>query len=147
MLSIGKLSKATGVKVPTIRYYEGIGMLPQAERTSGNQRVYDRASVNRLIFIRHARELGFPLEAIGEMLGLSDNPSQPCADVDNIAARQLAEVKTRIARLTSLQEELERMLHQCASGTIADCRVIEVLSNHDHCKNDHGDIREIEGQK
>jgi len=143
MLSIGKLSEATGVKVPTIRYYEEIGMLPQADRSAGNQRVYGHASVDRLVFIRHSRDLGFPLEAIRDLLSLSDNPDQSCAEVDRIAARQLAEVKTRIVRLTSLQGELERMLHQCACGTIADCRVIEVLGNHEHCQGDHGHIREV----
>ncbi|MDH2328086.1 helix-turn-helix domain-containing protein [Cereibacter sp. SYSU M97828] len=138
MLSIGKLSEATGVKVPTIRYYEEIGMLPQASRSSGNQRVYESASVSRLAFIRHARDLGFPLEAIRELLGLSDNPEQSCAEVDRITARQLGEVKARISRLQALEAELERMLKQCACGTIADCRVIEVLSNHAHCAGEHG---------
>ncbi|WP_136685850.1 MerR family transcriptional regulator [Falsirhodobacter xinxiangensis] len=145
MLSIGKLSDATGVKVPTIRYYEEIGMLPQADRSAGNQRVYEHASVDRLVFIRHSRDLGFPLEAIRDLLSLSDNPDQSCAEVDRITARQLAEVKTRIARLTSLQGELERMLRQCACGTIADCRVIEVLGNHEHCQSEHGNVREMIG--
>jgi len=137
MLSIGKLSEATGVKVPTIRYYEDIGMLPPASRSAGNQRVYESASVSRLAFIRHARDLGFPLEAIRELLGLSDNPDQPCIEVDRITARQLGEVKARIARLQALEAELERMLTQCACGTIADCRVIEVLGDHAHCAGEH----------
>lgn len=137
MLSIGKLSKAAGVKVPTIRYYEQIGLLPEPPRTSGNQRVYGQRVLERLAFIRHARDLGFPLEAIRELLDLSDNPSQPCAAVDKIAERQLAAVNARIARLTALREELERMLHHCASGTIAECRVIEVLGNHELCKHEH----------
>ena len=64
MLTIGKLSKTAGVKVPTIRYYEEIGLLPEAERSAGNQRLYGTATMDRLTFIRHARELGFTLEAI-----------------------------------------------------------------------------------
>lgn len=64
MLSIGKLSAATGVKVPTIRYYEGIGLLPQAERSAGNQRLYGVKARERLAFIRHSRELGFSLDDI-----------------------------------------------------------------------------------
>ncbi len=142
MLSIGKLSAATGVKVPTIRYYEQIGLLPRPARTSGNQRLYDQGILERLAFIRHARDLGFSLEAIRELLDLSDNPSQPCAAVDNIAERQLAAVNARIARLGALREELERMLHHCACGTIADCRVIQVLGNHELCAHDHGVIHE-----
>jgi len=129
MLSIGKLSRATGVKVPTIRYYEQIGLLPEPERTAGNQRLYSRKTQERLTFIRHARDLGFPLEAIRELLSLSDRPDIPCAAADGIAGRQLAAVNARIARLTVLRDELQRMLAQCASGTIADCRVIEVLGS------------------
>ena len=137
MLSIGNLGKATGVKVPTIRYYEQIGLLPAPRRSDGNQRLYDDRARERLTFIRHARDLGFPLEAIRELLGLADDPDQPCAAADDIARRQLVTVKARIARLTALQTELERMLAHTACGTIADCRVIEVLGNHDLCLHDH----------
>ncbi|AUH33075.1 MerR family transcriptional regulator [Paracoccus tegillarcae] len=141
MLSIGKLSKATDVKVPTIRYYEQIGMLPQADRTAGNQRAYSQATVERLTFIRHARDLGFSLQSIRDLLELSDKPDQSCAEVDRIAAQQLAEVSRRIMRLTALKDELDRMLHHCACGTIAECRVIEVLGNHDLCEGRHeGDL-------
>ena len=137
MLTIGNLGKATGVKVPTIRYYEQIGLLPAPIRSDGNQRLYDDRARQRLAFIRHARDLGFPLEAIRELLGLADDPGQPCAAADAIARRQLATVKARIARLTALQAELERMLAHSAGATIADCRVIEVLGNHDLCLHDH----------
>lgn len=136
MLTIGKLAAATGVKVPTIRYYEQIGLLPAAERSEGNQRLYGRATRERLSFIRHARDLGFPLDAIRELLSLADDPDRPCAEADIIAARQLAAVRERIARLEALRTELERMVAQCAHGTISDCRVIEVLGNHDLCLHD-----------
>lgn len=140
MLAIGKLSTAAGVKVPTIRYYEQIGLLPEADRSSGNQRIYGEAALERLSFIRHARELGFPLDAIRELLSLSDQPDIPCAAADGIAKRQLTAVKARIVRLQALQTELERMVVQCAHGTISDCRVIEVLGNHDLCiHHDHGE--------
>lgn len=137
MFPIGKLAKATGVKVPTIRYYEQIGLMPQPERTAGNQRLYAQSTLERLAFIRHARDLGFPLEAIRELLSLSDRPNQPCTAADDIARRQLAEVQARIARLTVLRDELQRMLDHCASDTIAECRVIEVLGNHALCAHDH----------
>ncbi|KRW95256.1 helix-turn-helix domain-containing protein [Paracoccus sp. MKU1] len=141
MLSIGKLSRATGVKVPTIRYYEQIGLLPQPERTAGNQRLYTPKVQERLAFIRHARDLGFPLEAIRELLSLSDRPDIPCAAADEIAGRQLAAVNARIARLKALQAELERMIVQCAHGSISDCRVIGVLANHGLCLHgDHGAV-------
>lgn len=147
MLSIGKLSAATGVKVPTIRYYEDIGLLPEAERSAGNQRLYDLAAQERLAFIRHARELGFPLDSIRELLSLSDQPDMSCAAADVIATRQLAAVNDRIIRLQALQRELERMLAQCAHGTISDCKVIEVLSDHANCLHDHhGDRGHLSSQ-
>lgn len=138
MQSIGGLSRATGVKVPTIRYYEQIGLLPAPERSAGNQRLYGAAARQRLAFIRHARDLGFPLDAIRELLAMADRPEQKCEAVDAIAQRQLAHVRDRLRRLTALEAELERMLHQCAQGQVRDCRVIEVLGDHALCAHDHG---------
>lgn len=136
MLTIGKLGEAAGVKVPTIRYYEQIGLLPEPDRSAGNQRLYGQSALDRLAFIRHARELGFPLDAIRDLLS-SDRPDQSCAAADVIARAQLAEVESRLARLTALKGELERMVVQCAGGRIADCRVIEVLGDHSLCATDH----------
>ncbi len=90
-----------------------------------------------MVFIRHARDLGFSLEAIRDLLSLSDNPDQPCAAADAIARAQLAEVESRLARLAALKTELERMVVQCAGDRISDCRVIEVLSDHSLCITDH----------
>lgn len=137
MLTIGQLGEAAGVKVPTIRYYEQIGLLPEPDRSAGNQRLYGQSALDRLAFIRHARELGFPLDAIRDLLSLSDRPDQSCAAADVIARAQLAEVESRLARLTALKGELERMVVQCAGGRIADCRVIEVLGDHSLCATDH----------
>lgn len=137
MLTIGKLGASAGVKVPTIRYYEQIGLLPDPDRSAGNQRLYPKATMDRLAFIRHARELGFPLEAIRDLLSLSDRPDQSCAAADAIAKAQLLATRARIARLRALEAELERMVSQCACGTISDCRVIEVLGDHAHCAHDH----------
>ncbi len=139
MLSIGKLGQAAGVKVPTIRYYEEIGLLPEAERSAGGQRLYGAKALERLRFIRHSRDLGFPLEAIRDLLSLSDRPDQPCEAADLIARAQLAQVEARIVRLMSLKAELERMVEQCAGGRVRDCRVIEVLGDHALCgHHDHG---------
>jgi DNA-binding transcriptional MerR regulator len=137
MLTIGRLGAQAGVKVPTIRYYEQIGLLPEADRSAGNQRLYGRATLDRLAFIRHARELGFSLEAIRDLLSLSDRPDQSCAAADAIAKAQLNAVKARIARLRALEAELHRMIDQCACGTIKDCRVIETLGDHALCAHDH----------
>lgn len=137
MLSIGTLAKRTGTKVQTIRYYEQIGLLPEPGRTEGGQRRYGADELDRLSFIRHARQLGFTLEAIRELLDLSDNPDRSCADVDQIAQRQLREVEVRIVRLEALRKELKRMIGECSRDTVADCRVLEVLRDHAACLTDH----------
>ena len=96
-MPIGALSRATGVKVPTIRYYEQVGLLPEPPRTRSDRRTYDEAAIKRLRFIRHARELGFDVDAIRQLLDLSDQPQRSCAEVDAIARRHLEEITSRLA--------------------------------------------------
>ncbi|MBN9045097.1 MAG: helix-turn-helix domain-containing protein [Rhizobiales bacterium] len=131
--SIGEVSRNSGVKVPTIRYYEQIGLLPAPPRSEGNRRLYDRQDVERLLFIRHARDLGFDVEAIRTLLDLQDNPAQSCSAADAIARARLIDVEHRIAKLLSLKTELLRMLDCTAHGRIDQCRVIEVLGDHGEC--------------
>lgn len=138
MFTIGTVAKRTATKVQTIRYYEQVGLMLEPERTGGRQRRYGDAALDRLAFIRHARDLGFGLEAIRELLDLSDRPDRPCADVDTIARRHLEDVEQRIARMETLRLELKRMLTQCGEGRVADCRVLEVLRDHAECLTDHG---------
>jgi DNA-binding transcriptional MerR regulator len=130
---IGEAARRSGVKVPTIRYYEQIGLLPAPVRSEGNRRHYDDADLRRLAFIRHARALGFEIDAIRTLLTLQDNPSQPCATADVIAKAHLAEVDQRINSLLALKAELELMVEGCSRGRVAECRVIEVLADHGKC--------------
>ena len=140
MLTIGSLARKTGTKVQTIRYYEQIGLMPEPGRTEGGQRRYGDNELDRLAFIRHARQLGFSLEAIRELLDLSDHPDRPCLEADAIARRQLKQVEQRLARLEALRTELKRMVHECSGGQTADCRVLEVLRDHSECLTDHDEI-------
>ena len=140
MLPIGELSRRTGTKVQTIRYYEQIGLMHEAGRTAGGQRRYAPADLDRLAFIRHARQLGFPLDAIRELLSLSDEPSRSCSEVDSVARRQLHQVEQRIARLQALRKELKRMVFECDGDSVAECRVLEVLRDHSECLTDHEEI-------
>lgn len=140
MLTIGTLGKKTGTKVQTIRYYEEIGLMPEPGRTAGGQRRYDEAQLDRLSFVRHARQLGFSLDAIRELLDLSDDPNRPCHEADAIARRQLIQVEQRMARLEALQKELKRMVHECSGGKSSDCRVLEVLRDHSECLTNHDEI-------
>ena len=135
--AIGELSSLSGVKVPTIRYYEGIGLLSAPPRTQGNQRRYDRAALDRLRFIAHARSMGFPMPSLKAMLRIARHPDEPCDDLDALVRDRLAEVDERIHRLTGLRAELASMLESHAHGRVAECRVIEVLSDHDKCGREH----------
>lgn len=137
MLTIGDLSKTTGVKVPTIRYYEQMGLLSHPERSEGNQRRYSKPERERLSFIKHARELGLTIEAIRELLDLSQHPEKPCAEADRIAAEQLVTVREKILRLKKLEAELERISTHCHTNQVRDCYVIRALANHDLCSTDH----------
>lgn len=130
--SIGELSRRTEVKVPTIRYYEQIGLLPPPPRTEGRQRRYGKDAIARLAFIKHSRELGFDLEAIRTLLSLQDSPDRSCAAADRIAKVRLTEVERRIAALNGLRAELRRMIDECACGRVAECRVIETLADNSH---------------
>lgn len=138
MLTIGDLSRSTGVKIPTIRYYEQMGLLSHAERSDGNQRRYSTREQERLSFIRHARDLGLTIDAIRELIDLSQHPDHPCADADRIAETQLAEVRSKIAKLRKLETELERITSHCHGTQVKDCYVIRALANHDLCETDHG---------
>ncbi len=128
-LSIGQVGEATATKVATIRYYERIGLLPKPDRTSGNYRSYASAHVHRLAFIRRARELGFSIEDLRELLDLAAHRERPCAGIDQIATRHLAMIEAKIATLERLRSELRDTLAACAGGRIAECRVVQALSS------------------
>jgi Cu(I)-responsive transcriptional regulator len=127
-MKIGELAAQAGSNPETIRYYERIGILPAPARTESNYRVYGADHVTRLSFIRHARALGFELSDIRALLDFADRPDQDCAAVDRITIGHLQVVEAKIAQLEALRSELMRMLDQCRGGQIADCRIIESLS-------------------
>lgn len=128
-MSIGDLSKATGVKVVTIRYYEQVGLMPVPPRTEGNYRAYNVGDTRRLQFIRRLRDLGFTIEEVRDLLQLSSEKNQPCDEVDRITREHLATVEMKLRDLEKLASELLRLSRRCrGGGRIADCRIIEALS-------------------
>jgi len=127
-LTIGQLGHATDTKIETIRYYEKIGLLPAPRRTTGNYRSYAAEHLQRLGFIRRARELGFSIEDIRELLKLAAHGEKPCEEVDQLVARHLGTTERKIAALTRLRRELRDTLNSCKGGRIAECRVIQALS-------------------
>ncbi|MDQ2090590.1 MerR family transcriptional regulator [Marimonas arenosa] len=134
MFSIGDLARRTGVKVPTIRYYEQMGLVAPEGRTEGNQRRYGREGLERLAFIRHARALGLPLEAIRELIGMDPNDH---ARTHALAERHLANIRARIARLQGLETELERISASCAGQRGDPCTVLDAFGDHAGCVEDH----------
>jgi DNA-binding transcriptional MerR regulator len=132
-LSIGELSRRTGCKVQTIRWYEEVGLLPTAERTAGGHRTYGRSHLERLDFIRHAREFGFPLDAVRSLLDLAAGPAQAsCEAAHEIASAQLASVEGKLRRLETLRAELAHMVETGCRGAPAECRILATLADHDH---------------
>lgn len=136
-MTIGRLSKAAGVKVTTIRYYESIDLMGEPERSTSGQRLYGDDAVQRLLFIRHARDLGFPIDSIRELIDLQHKPGEDCAHVDVIARRQLADVRLKLSQLEGLEAELKRMVSTCEGGSIATCKVLESLGDHSQCLESH----------
>ena len=134
-LTVGDVAERSGVAVSAIHFYERQGLV-QSWRTEGNQRRYTKAGLQRLSFIRHSRELGFPIEDIKTLLELTQHPDKPCHDAHGIAVRHLGQVQRRIAKLRRLERELKR-LSQCDGDTISDCAVIETLADHGLCETDH----------
>ncbi len=136
--SIGDLSRRTGVKVPTIRYYEKEGLLDEPPRTEGNQRRYGRSDLDRLGFIRHCRDLGLPMPAIRDLIELGQYPDKPCREANRIAAAQLEEVRARIAHLKKLEAELARISASCKGNRkVTECNVIKAFGDHRLCADEH----------
>lgn len=122
--SIGDAARHSGVKVPTIRYYESIGLLPPPPRADNDRRVFDEAAMERLAFIRHARGMGFEMSEIAALLSLRDNPRQSCVKADEIARTRLADIEDRIRNLEALRAELKTMIDGCRSKRVSDCNII-----------------------
>jgi DNA-binding transcriptional MerR regulator len=131
-VSIGVVAKQTGCTVPTIRYYEEIGLLPPAARTESGQRHYGEATQRRLRFIRRCRDFGFSIEQVRELVGLVDEPGRPCLEVREIAALHLAEVRRKLDELKALEASLDAFVCSCdtacAGGAALDCTILEDLA-------------------
>lgn len=129
--SIGAALKQTGCSLPTIRYYEEVGLLPAAPRTEGNQRHYDDTAIRRLTFIRRCRDFGFTIEQVRELAGLVDEPNRDCVEVRDIAQAHLQEVQQKLAEPQALEASLSAFVGSCnaacAGGPAVDCTILEAL--------------------
>ncbi len=127
-MKIGELARMTATKVETVRYYEQIGLLPVPARTASNYRAYDDDHLARLSFVRRARDLGFTLDAVRELLALADDRGRSCEAVDDIATAHRTEIDRKISDLTALRGELDRLLSGCRQNIVADCKIIGTLA-------------------
>ena len=129
LISIGELSRRTGVNIETIRYYERINMMPHPPRTASGRRVYGEVETRTLSFIRRSRELGFTLDEIRALLALSAEQGQEvCADVRHLAANHLRDVRAKIADLRAMERILADAVRRCDEGESARCPLIDALS-------------------
>ena len=122
------LSRATGCNLETIRYYENIGVMPDPPRSNNGYRCYDASHVARLSFVMRARDLGFKLEEIRELLALVDRGVQTCAEVQKLAQGQVDNVRRKIVDLTRIERVLSETLGKCTGEDVPECAVIDALS-------------------
>jgi MerR family mercuric resistance operon transcriptional regulator len=127
-IAIGELSRQTGCNVETVRYYERIGLLPKPSRR-GTYRRYEAGDVGRLAFIRRARELGFKLDEVRALLELAAGSPEPCAEIREIAAVHLIDVRMRITDLQAMEHALAQAVRGCDAGDFPGCPVINALSS------------------
>jgi MerR family mercuric resistance operon transcriptional regulator len=125
--TIGALSKGSGVKIETIRFYERIGILPKPPRSMGGHRVYGQDQLKRLTFVRRSRDLGFSLDEIRDLLQLVDGARYSCAEVKGITLNHLADVRRKLADLRRLERTLADVASKCRGGRVPECPVIDAL--------------------
>ena len=121
------LARATGCNLETIRYYEKIGIMPDPPRSVKGYRSYDDTHVKRLKFVMRSRDLGFSLEEVRGLLGLVDDRSRTCADVQLIAEDHLTDVQAKIADLQRIERVLSDTVARCTGDAAPECAVIDAL--------------------
>lgn len=125
-LTIGRVSKATGIGIETIRFYEREGLLPKPPRRPSGYREYSPEIVHRIHFIGRAKELGFTLKEIKEFLSFRVDGSKSCADVRRRAQAKMEDVKDKIRHLRSIQNALRRLIQECpGKGPTRECPILE----------------------
>lgn len=127
LMTIGEAARATKLPTETIRYYEKIGLVPLPPRSTGNYRGYATQDVARLGFVRRARELGFSIDHVRELLDLAGRREHDCCRVDDLTRQHVSAIEQKIADLTILNRELNTLLSSCRGGRVAECRILEAL--------------------
>jgi len=128
LLNIGQVAKQTGVTVETVRFYEKHGLIAAPQRSDSGYRQYPPETVKRVQFIQHAKEVGFTLKDIGELLALRREPGTTCTDIKLHATQKIEEVDQKIQDLKRIRDALGRMIMKCSGrGTLSQCPILEEL--------------------
>lgn len=128
MMNIGEAAKASGVSAKMIRHYEEVGLLPVAERSEAGYRLYRPADVHTLRFIRHARDLGFSIPMIGELVGLWKNRRRSSRVVKAVAQAHIEQLEQKAQAILAMKATLEHLVHCCNGDDRPDCPIIETLA-------------------
>lgn len=131
-MTIGTLSERTHCTVPTIRYYEQIGLLPRPERTSNGHRYYRDQDLERLTFIKRCRDFGFPIEQVRSLTDLFEEGDRACVEVRDLAQKQLDQVRAKMAEMRQLEASLEAFVGSCDAGCngglTRDCVIFDQIA-------------------
>jgi MerR family copper efflux transcriptional regulator len=141
LLNIGDAAKASGVSAKMIRHYESLGLLREAQRTTAGYRIYDDTDVHTLRFIRRARDLGFSMREVEQLLGLWRNRRRASGDVRKVAQQHIADLDRRIAELQEMRRTLEHLVHHCHGDQRPDCPILDDLASATDLHTGHGSSR------
>ena len=132
-MRIGQVAKRAEVGIETIRFYERKGLIAQPPRNNGGYRQYPKEAVARIRFIKRAKELGFSLAEIAELLSLQTNPKATCADVKQRAEAKILAIQDRVKGLQTMKRALGKLVESCSgSGPLHDCPIIDCFETHKH---------------
>lgn len=128
-IKVGEIAKKVGINVETLRYYEKIELMPKPKRKDSRYRYYDKNDLKRLLFIKRAKELGFILKEIKELLELKVESSSTCGDVKHLAENRLKDIKERIKDLKNIKRVLIKLINQCLSEKLStdECPILEII--------------------
>jgi Cu(I)-responsive transcriptional regulator len=127
-VNIGQAAQLSGVSAKMVRHYEGLGLLPRVSRTDSGYRQYNEADVHTLRFIRRARDLGFSMQEIAELVGLWQNRRRASSNVRRVAQKHSEDLAQRIAAMQEMQRTLQHLIHCCHGDERPDCPILEELA-------------------
>ena len=126
--NIGEAARRSGVSAKMVRHYESLGLLPTVQRTESGYRQYGEAEVHTLRFIRRARDLGFSMDEIGQLLKLWQNRRRSSAEVRRIASRHIEDLSRKLAEMEGMRRTLQHLVHCCHGDERTDCPILDELS-------------------